>query len=57
MRQHRLLTSTVISEQVSALRDALVAGETSGPPQPFDFEEFKARKRTEHQTKFSPRSP
>lgn len=57
MRQHRPLTPTVISEQVNALQDALVAGETSGPPQPFDFEEFKARKRIEHQTRPSPRSP
>ena len=32
---------------VKALRDALIAGEESGKPQPFDFEEFKARKRAE----------
>ena len=28
-----------------ALHDALVAGEQSGPPEPFDFEGFKAAKR------------
>ncbi|MFZ2998266.1 type II toxin-antitoxin system ParD family antitoxin [Sphingobium sp.] len=33
--------------QVRALQDALIAGETSGDPQPFDFEAFKARKRRE----------
>lgn len=31
--------------KVQALRDALIEGEQSGDPQPFDFEEFKARKR------------
>lgn len=31
--------------KVKALQDALVAGEQSGEPQPFDFDEFKARKR------------
>lgn len=33
--------------KVKALRDALIAGEQSGEPQPFDFEDFKARKRAE----------
>ena len=33
--------------KVKALQDALIAGEQSGEPQPFDFEEFKARKRAE----------
>ncbi len=33
--------------RVGALRDALIAGERSGEPQPFDFDEFKARKRAE----------
>ena len=33
--------------KVKALQDALTAGEQSGEPQPFDFEEFKARKRAE----------
>lgn len=33
--------------KVKALRDALIAGEQSGEPQPFDFEGFKARKRAE----------
>ena len=33
--------------RVKALRDALIAGEQSGEPRPFDFEEFKARKRAE----------
>ena len=32
-------------EQVESLRDALVAGEESGTPKPFDFEDFKALKR------------
>jgi antitoxin ParD1/3/4 len=33
--------------KVKALQDALIAGEQSGEPQAFDFEEFKARKRAE----------
>jgi antitoxin ParD1/3/4 len=33
--------------KVKALQDALIAGEQSGEPRPFDFEEFKARKRAE----------
>lgn len=33
--------------KVKALQDALVKGEQSGKPQPFDFNEFKARKRAE----------
>lgn len=33
--------------KVKALQDALIAGEKSGESQPFDFEEFKARKRAE----------
>lgn len=33
--------------RVEALQDALIAGERSGEPQPFDFDEFKARKRAE----------
>ncbi|MEP3298278.1 MAG: type II toxin-antitoxin system ParD family antitoxin [Pseudoruegeria sp.] len=33
--------------KVKALRDALIAGEQSGEPLPFDFEDFKARKRAE----------
>ena len=33
--------------KVKALQDALIAGEQSGEPQPFDFEEFKSRKRAE----------
>lgn len=33
--------------RVKALQDALIAGEQSGEPQPFDFEVFKARKRAE----------
>ena len=31
--------------KVKALEAALVAGEESGPPKPFDFDAFKARKR------------
>ncbi|WP_421857129.1 type II toxin-antitoxin system ParD family antitoxin [Oricola sp.] len=33
--------------KMKALQDALIAGERSGDPQPFDFDAFKARKRTE----------
>lgn len=33
--------------RVKALQDALIEGEQSGAPQPFDFDAFKARKRTE----------
>jgi len=32
-----------------ALEAALVEGEESGEPQPFDFEAFKARKRAEYE--------
>lgn len=35
--------------KVKALQDALIAGEQSGEPRPFDFEAFKARKRAEHE--------
>lgn len=34
--------------KVKALQDALIAGEQSGPPQPFDNEAFLARMRTKH---------
>ena len=34
--------------QVKALRDALVAGEESGPPQPFDSDAFLKRMRVKH---------
>ena len=34
-----------IKKQV--LRQALIEGENSGTPQPFDFEDFKKRKRAE----------
>ncbi len=33
--------------KVKALQEALIAGEESGEPQPFDFDAFKARKRVE----------
>ncbi|PYB77148.1 type II toxin-antitoxin system ParD family antitoxin [Rhizobium wuzhouense] len=33
--------------KVKALQDALIEGEQSGEPQPFDFDAFKARKRAE----------
>ena len=33
--------------KVKALQGALIEGERSGEPQPFDFEDFKARKRAE----------
>ena len=36
------------SAQVDALRAALVEGENSGPPQPFDGSEFKARMKFAH---------
>lgn len=34
--------------RVKALRDALIAGEESGPPRPFDGEAFLARMREKH---------
>ncbi|WP_296615472.1 type II toxin-antitoxin system ParD family antitoxin [Sphingomonas sp.] len=34
-----------LEAKVTTLRDALIAGEQSGEPRPFDFEAFKARKR------------
>ena len=34
--------------KVKALQDALIAGEQSGEPQPFDFDAFKARMRAEY---------
>lgn len=37
--------------KVKALQDALIAGEESGEPQPFDFEAFKARKRAAFKAK------
>lgn len=33
--------------KVKALQDALIAGEQSGEPRPFDFDSFKERKRAE----------
>lgn len=33
--------------KVAALRGALIAGEMSGEPHPFDFEAFKARRHSE----------
>jgi len=35
--------------KVRALQEALIAGENSGEPQPFDFEAFKMRKRSAYQ--------
>ena len=35
--------------KVKALESALIEGEESGEPQPFDFEAFKARKRAEYE--------
>lgn len=35
--------------KVKALQEALIAGEQSGEPRPFDFEAFKARKRAEYE--------
>lgn len=37
--------------KVKALEAALVAGEESGPPQPFDFDAFNARKRAALESK------
>ena len=34
--------------KVKALQDALIAGEQSGPPRPFDNEAFLARMRAKH---------
>ena len=34
--------------KLAALRAALIAGEQSGPSEPFDFDEFLARMRAEH---------
>lgn len=36
--------------KVQALKDALVAGENSGDPRPFDREAFQARMRQKHET-------
>jgi antitoxin ParD1/3/4 len=41
--------------RVKALQDALIAGEQSGEPRPFDFEAFKARKRAEREASATPR--
>ena len=37
--------------RLDALRAALIEGEQSGPAQPFDFDAFLARKRSEYQAK------
>lgn len=37
--------------RLEALRAALIEGEQSGPAQPFDFDTFLARKRSEYQAK------
>ena len=37
--------------KVKALQDALIVGEESGEPQPFDFDAFKARKRASFKAK------
>ena len=42
----RLLESE--EAKLTALRAALIAGEESGPSTEFDFDEFLARKRTQH---------
>jgi antitoxin ParD1/3/4 len=34
--------------EVEAIRRALIEGEESGEPQPFDFDAFRARKMAEH---------
>jgi Arc/MetJ-type ribon-helix-helix transcriptional regulator len=40
-----------VPAKVKALQDALIKGEQSGEPQPFDFDTFKARKRAEFEGK------
>jgi len=35
--------------KVKALQDALIAGEQSRKPRPFDFQAFKAQQRTEYE--------
>lgn len=37
--------------KVKALQDALIEGERSGEPRPFDFEAFKTRMRAEYEGK------
>lgn len=37
--------------KVQALQAALISGEESGPPRPFDFEEMKTRKRADLKSK------
>jgi len=37
--------------KVKALQDALIAGEQSGEPRPFDFDTFKAQKRAEFEAR------
>ena len=37
--------------RVKALEAALIEGEASGEPRPFDFDAFKARKRAEYENK------
>lgn len=39
---------------LAALREALIAGERSGPPKPFDFDTFIAHKRKEGATTAKP---
>ncbi|HEY0107610.1 MAG TPA: type II toxin-antitoxin system ParD family antitoxin [Rhizomicrobium sp.] len=37
--------------KLEALRAALIAGENSGPPQPFDFDAFLKRKNAEYRAR------
>ncbi len=37
--------------KVKALRDALIEGENSGPPAPFDFDAFIQRKHASHRAR------
>ena len=37
--------------KIKALQNAVIEGEQSGEPQPFDFDAFKARKRAEFEGK------
>ena len=36
------------TSEIEIIRQALIEGERSGEPQPFDFEAFKKRKRAQH---------
>ena len=39
---------TITLTELEAIRQALIEGERSGAPEPFDFKAFKRRKREQH---------